>query len=451
MCGVSVLIFSLGVVLAALGLIASIALHEVGHLLPAKLFRVRVLQYMVGFGPTILSRVRGETEYGLKAIPLGGYVAMIGMYPPAAGRSAGVDSTGVMQQMAVQTRSSAAAQLLPGDEGRAFYLLPVWKRIVIMLGGPVMNLLIAIVCITVLVTGFGSQQPTTTLSSVSRCVQAVDPAAASQAAPEPAGECADDDPAAPAHAAGLRPGDTVVSLDGTAVGSWDELTEIVRQRAGDPIQVVYDRDGQRRSSTITPVETSRPAVDGAGAAVVRDGRYVMEDVGFIGASSRTQLTPQPLSAVPGEVLGGLERVAGGLIRLPVNVWNVAVSTFTDAPRDPEGPMSVVGVGRISGEVASTDQLELREKTATLVSLVGSVNLALFAFNLIPLLPLDGGHIAGALWERIRRTAARLLHRGDPGPFDPLRLLPLTYAVSLAMIGMTLVLVLADLIEPVRLL
>ena len=91
--------------------------------------------------------------------------------------------------------------------------------------------------------------------------------------------------------------------------------------------------------------------------------------------------------MPGEVLNGLERVAGGLIRLPVNGWNVAVSTFTDAPRDPEGPMSVVGVGRISGEVASTDQLELREKTATLVGLVGSVNLALFAFNLIPLLPL----------------------------------------------------------------
>ena len=114
-------------------------------------------------------------------------------------------------------------------------------------------------------------------------------------------------------------------------------------------------------------------------------------------------------------------------------------------------MSVVGVGRISGEVASTDQLELREKTATLVGLVGSVNLALFAFNLIPLLPLDGGHIAGALWERIRRTAARVLGRRDPGPFDPLRLLPMTYAVSMAMLGMTAVLVLADLIEPVQLL
>ncbi|MFD3800707.1 M50 family metallopeptidase [Kocuria palustris] len=448
---VTVLIFVLGVLLAALALIASIALHEVGHLLPAKLFRVRVMQYMVGFGPTLFSRVRGETEYGIKAVPLGGYVAMVGMYPPVAGHRAGVDSTGVMQQMTSQTRSVAAAQLLPGDEDRAFYRLPVWKRIVIMLGGPIMNLLIAIVCITVLVTGFGSQQPTTTLATVSRCVQAVDPAAASQSAPASEGECAQDDPAAPAHAAGLRPGDVVVSLGGSRVESWDELTEIVREGAGQPIEVAYDRDGERASTTITPVETSRPAVDSTGAPIVEDGRYVMQDVGFIGASSLTELTPQPISAVPGEVLNGLERVAGGLIRLPVNVWNVAVSTFTDAPRDPEGPMSVVGVGRISGEVASTDQLELREKTATLVGLVGSVNLALFAFNLIPLLPLDGGHIAGALWERIRRTAARVLGRRDPGPFDPLRLLPMTYAVSLTMLAMTAVLVLADLMEPVQLL
>ena len=125
---VSVLIFVLGVLLAALALIASIALHEVGHLLPAKLFRVRVMQYMVGFGPTLFSRVRGETEYGIKAVPLGGYVAMVGMYPPVAGHRAGVDSTGVMQQMTSQTRSVAAAQLLPRDEDRAFYRLPVWKR-----------------------------------------------------------------------------------------------------------------------------------------------------------------------------------------------------------------------------------------------------------------------------------------------------------------------------------
>ena len=320
-----------------------------------------------------------------------------------------------------------------------------------MLGGPLMNLLIAVVCITVLVTGFGSQQPTTTLSSVSRCVQTVDPASAAQEPDAAEGQCPPDAPAAPAHAAGLEPGDRVVSLDGSQVESWDALTEIVREGAGEPLEIVYLRGGRERTASITPVETARPVVDDTGAPVIDDGRYVMQDVGFIGASSQLELVPQPPSAVPGEVLDSLERVVGGLIRLPANVWGIAVSTFTDAPRDPEGPMSVVGVGRISGEVASTDLLELEEKAAALVSLVGSVNLALFAFNLIPLLPLDGGHIAGALWERIRRSIAQLTRRGDPGPFDPLRLLPLTYAVSLLMLGMTLLLVLADLIEPVRVL
>lgn len=446
----TVVIFALGVVLAAAGLIVSIALHEVGHLVPAKLFGVRVMQYMVGFGPTVVSRVRAGTEYGLKAIPLGGYIAMVGMYPPARGRSAGVDSTGVVQQMAAETRSVAHAQVLPGDEARAFYRLPVRKRIVIMLGGPLMNLLLAVICIAVVVTGFGTQAPSTSFASVSQCVQEVDPASAAQETPETAGECTAEDTAAPAHAAGLRPGDTVVSLDGKPIETWDELTEIVRAEAGRPLEVVYERDGERATTRMTPVETARPQLDAAGDPLVEDGRYVMRDVGFIGASSAFELQPQPVTAVPGEVLHGLERVAGGLIRLPVNVWNVAVSTFTEAPRDPEGPMSVVGVGRISGDVAITDQLELKEKTAALISLIGSVNLALFAFNLLPLLPLDGGHIAGALWERLRRGLAALRSRPDPGPFDPLRLLPLTYAVSLALIAMTVILVLADLIEPVRL-
>lgn len=447
----TVLIFALGVVLAALGLIVSIALHEVGHLLPAKLFGVRVMQYMVGFGPTVFSRVRGETEYGLKAIPLGGYIAMVGMYPPARGRPAGVDSTGVMQQMASETRSVAHAQLLPGDEARAFYRLPVHRRVVIMLGGPLMNLALGVICIAVVITGFGIQAPSTTLASVSRCIQQVDPGSAAQDAPAETGECTDADAQAPAHAAGLRPGDTVVSLGGEPVETWEELTEIVRAEAGRPLEVVYERDGQRATTRLTPVETARPELDAAGEPIVAEGRYVLRDVGFIGAGSAFQLQRQPLTAVPAEVLHGLERVAGGLIRLPVNVWNVAVSTFTEAPRDPEGPMSVVGVGRISGDVAVTDQLELKEKTAALVSLIGSVNLALFAFNLLPLLPLDGGHIAGALWERLRRGLAALRRRPDPGPFDPLRLLPLTYAVSVAMIAMTALLVLADLIEPVRIL
>jgi membrane-associated protease RseP (regulator of RpoE activity) len=148
-----VVLFLVGVLLAAVAIAASIALHELGHLVPAKLFGVRVTQYMVGFGRTVFSRRRGETEYGLKAVPLGGYISMVGMYPPArSGSTARTAGTGVLQQLAAEARSASAVQLAPGDEDRVFYRLPVWKRIVIMLGGPVMNLLLGTVCLAVLLT-----------------------------------------------------------------------------------------------------------------------------------------------------------------------------------------------------------------------------------------------------------------------------------------------------------
>ncbi|MDO5618783.1 M50 family metallopeptidase [Kocuria sp.] len=450
MSAVTVLLYVAGVLIAAVAFILSIALHEVGHLVPAKLFKVRVRQYMVGFGRTIFSRRRGETEYGLKAIPLGGYVAMVGMYPPHKGEAPSVDSTGLFQQAVAETRSQDDLHYQPGDEDRAFYKLPVHKRIIIMFGGPFMNLVIAVVCIAVLIMGFGREAPTTQISTVNECVVQVQATDAQDQA-QTRTECTDQDPQAPANAAGLEPGDRIVSLNGQEVESWEELTTIIREQGNREIPMVYQRDGQEISTTITPLLTERPMLDGQGEPVLDNGQYVLQDVGFIGVSPRFDMVPQPVTEVPGAVWDAMTNVAGVLWRLPVNVWNTAVSTVTDAPRDPNGPMSVVGVGRISGEVATTDQLNLREKSATLVGLIGSVNMALFAFNLLPLLPLDGGHIAGALWEKLRRTWAKITRRADPGPFDPLKLLPLTYVVVGAFLVMTVVLVVADIIEPVRLL
>lgn len=449
MSAVTILLYALGIFVAVVAFIVSIALHEVGHLVPAKIFNVRVRQYMVGFGPTVFSRRRGETEYGLKAIPLGGYVAMVGMYPPARGQAPRVDSTGLFQQAVAQTRSQEDEHYQPGDEQRAFYALPVYKRLIIMVGGPFMNFLIAVVCITVLVTGFGQEAPSTTISTVNTCVVELNSGDTGQNQGSPR-ECGKDDPQAPAHAAGLKPGDRIVSLNGQEVSSWGELTSIIREQGERNIPLVYERDGQRVSTNITPLITQRPVVDDHGDPVLKDGQYIVEDVGFIGVSPRFDMVPQPVTEVPGAVWDAATNVVSVLWKLPVNVWNTAVSTVTDAPRDPNGPMSVVGVGRISGEVATTDQLDVREKAATLVGLIGSVNMALFAFNLLPLLPLDGGHVAGAIWEKLRRSIAALRKREDPGPFDPLKLLPLTYLVVGCFMVMTLVLVLADIIEPVRL-
>ncbi|WP_309126148.1 site-2 protease family protein, partial [Kocuria sp.] len=202
-----VVLFLVGVLLAALAIAVSIALHELGHLVPAKLFGVRVTQYMIGFGRTVFSRRRGETEYGLKAVPLGGYISMVGMYPPARqGATARASSTGAFQQLAAEARGAAADQLLPGDEQRVFYRLPVAKRIVIMLGGPVMNLLLGTVCLAVLLMGFGVATPTTTVAWVSECVVPAERQATGQT------ECGAGDPQAPANAAGLRPGDVVTAL-----------------------------------------------------------------------------------------------------------------------------------------------------------------------------------------------------------------------------------------------
>ncbi|MFI7583118.1 M50 family metallopeptidase [Kocuria sp. M1N1S27] len=441
-----VVLFLVGVLLAAVAIAVSIALHEIGHLVPAKLFGVRVTQYMVGFGRTVFSRRRGETEYGLKAVPLGGYISMVGMYPPVrAGAQARSSSTGVLQQLASEARGAAAGQLANGDEDRVFYRLPVWKRIVIMLGGPVMNLLLGTLCLAVLLSGFGTATPTTTVAWVSECVVPAERQTDGQT------ECRPGDPRAPANAAGLRPGDVVTSVDGAPVASWDELTGRIRDRAGERVPLLVERDGATVRTDLTPILTARPVLDDDGTVVTgEDGTPRYEEVGFIGISPTAEPVRQPLTAVPGAVLDGLQQIAGVVLHLPQRVYEVAEAAFSDAPRDPDGPISVVGVGRISGEIAAHEEITLRDKAASLVGLVGSVNLALFVFNLLPLLPLDGGHVAGALWEALRRGSARLLGHRDPGPFDPARLLPVTYAVAVLMIGMSVLLIYADIVEPVRL-
>jgi membrane-associated protease RseP (regulator of RpoE activity) len=112
---------------------------------------------------------------------------------------------------------------------------------------------------------------------------------------------------------------------------------------------------------------------------------------------------------------------------------------------------VVGVGRVAGEIASLDEIPLASKAAGLLGILASLNIALFVFNLIPLLPLDGGHIAGALWEAIRRGFAKLFRRPDPGPVDLAKLMPLTFGVVVVLGAMSALLIYADIVKPVTLL
>ncbi|GAB2759507.1 M50 family metallopeptidase [Sinomonas soli] len=437
-------LFILGVVFVAVGIAVSIALHEVGHLLPAKLFNVRVTRYMIGFGPTLFSFRRGETEYGVKALPLGGYVAMVGMYPPnATDGSVRQSSTGMFQSLAEAARDQAHEEVRPEDHGRLFYQLPVWKKAVIMLGGPAMNIILGILCTAILLMGFGTPQPTTQIASVSACM--VTPGSGGQ----------NTDPATctktPAAAAGFQPGDTIVAFDGRPVTGWDQLTGWIRASAGHEVQMTVKRGDAEVTTKVTPVLSQRPVLAADGQPVKNaDGTYQTTQAGFLGIGPRQGLVPQPASSVLPAVGENIAQVTGVVVNLPARVVAVGQAAFSSAPRDPNGPISVVGVGRVAGEVASMEDVPVQARIATLVGILAGVNLALAVFNLVPLLPLDGGHVAGALYEGVRRRVAAWRRRPDPGPFDIAKLLPLTYVVASVLLVMSALLIYADIVKPVNL-
>ncbi len=434
-----------GLLFVLVGLGVSIALHELGHLVPAKLFGVHVGQYMIGFGPRLFSKRIGETEYGVKALPIGGFISMSGMYPPSPGEgdNAGADSRsrGAFRSLIQDARAANDETIDPQRACRVFYLLPVWKRVVVMFGGPFMNLVLAVVIFTILLSGIGVQQGTTTIASVSECVL---PAGSTRTA------CAADDPAAPAAEAGVKPGDVLVSVDGTPVSTFAQASAIIQASPGRTIPLVVRRDGADVTLSLTPVAAQRQAVDANGRAVVDDkGNAVLHTVGYAGVGAQLAYVPQPLTAGVEQAGQNTGAVVSLIANLPVRLWDVGVSLVTGTPRDPNGPLSVVGVGRIAGEVAAA-QAPLLNRFAVLLSLLGSLNIALFVFNLIPLLPLDGGHIVVALWDGLKRLWARLFRRPPPKPVDATRLVPLTIVVAGVLIAMGALLLVADLFNPVKL-
>ncbi|TQL50785.1 M50 family metallopeptidase [Ornithinicoccus hortensis] len=439
------MMYLLGVLLMLVGISASIALHELGHLLPAKKFGVKCTQYMVGFGPTLWSRRKGDTEYGVKAIPLGGYVRMIGMFPPLPGQGDRLrpSSTGRFSQLADQARAESAEEILPGDEDRVFYKLPVWKRVVIMLGGPVTNLVIATVLLTGIITVYGIPEYTSKVSTVSACAPA-DPAATS----------CEGQPPSPALAAGLEEGDVITAVDGQAVQGWGETSYAI-QNATSPATITVDRDGTTRELTVQLTTVDRPLLRPDGTPQLDEaGQPVLGQVSFLGASGSVEYIPQPVSDAPTYVGTALVETGKIFLALPEKMVGVWQAAFGGDDRDETGPISVVGVGRVAGEVTAGGLGALTgtfaAKMVLLLNLLASLNIALFVFNMIPLLPLDGGHVAGALWEGLKRTVARVFGRPDPGPVDIAKALPLAYTVAMVFIGMTVLLVYADLVNPIRL-
>jgi membrane-associated protease RseP (regulator of RpoE activity) len=448
-----ILLTILGIVAFAVGMLFSIGFHEAGHFYWARRYGMRVPQFMVGFGPTVFSRRRGETEYGIKAIPLGGYIRIVGMIPPAEeGESKRATR---MRSFIAEVRGQSLNDVLPSDGGRVFYAKPWWQRVIVMFAGPFNNLVLAVLFFTITLTAVGTSVVTTTISTVPACVL---PAGAStdadcktpvtaqgQLCSAGSDGCALPEQS-PAAAAGLRPGDTLLAIDGkplerTAYDSWTAVQEAIRSSPGTPLDLTIRRKGETRDVTVTPIPNT---------VYVEPGSSATTTAGYLGISPAIGFARQDWSAVPSYFGMVVTNSVDKLVQMPERVPQLFRAAFLGEKRDPNGPIGVVGVGRISGEAFALPKLSGLEKLSFLLSLLAGVNLVLFLFNLLPIYPLDGGHVAGALYEKARATVARVRGRPDPGPFDIARLMPIAYVVAGLFLGLSVLLFVADIVNPITL-
>ncbi len=432
------LLTTVGVLLFAVGLAASIGLHELGHLIPGKLFNVKVTQFFVGFGRTLWSRQKGETEYGVKAIPLGGYCKLVGMLPPEPDqdpRKVRDTRTGMFAQLVSDARSAEWELVGEADHDRLFYKKPWWQRVIIMGSGVMINLVLAFLLFAVVFMGYGVQQPTTTVGSVSDCVIAVTQANSDQ----PPRDCTDADPPAPAKKAGFQAGDRIVSINSTAVESWTQTQQLIRANGAKPATVVVERDG--RELTLRPKTVVSPRMD-------PNNPERITKVGFLGVSPTNRLERQGPGYVVGVMADGTWQTLQTIGTFPVKVYHVGRAAVGLEERDPTGPMSVVGAGRVAGEVAAQEEISVAARLMSLIMLLAGINLFLGLINLVPLPPFDGGGIAATLYETFRRWIARLRKRPDPGGFDSARLLPVTYLMAGIILVVSIVLIFADIVAPV---
>ncbi|MBC7596220.1 MAG: site-2 protease family protein [Kineosporiaceae bacterium] len=428
------LIYTAGVIIFVLGVVISIALHEVGHMYPAKKFGVKVTQYFVGFGKTVWSVKRGETEYGIKAIPLGGYIKMVGMLPPAKGQDPHEvrgTNTGLFTQLISDAREAEYEHVGPEDEERLFYRKPWWQKLIVMSGGPMVNVVLAIALFAIVFMGFGALKPTTTIQAVSDC--AIADAEAGRT-------CTDEDPITPAKQAGLAAGDTIVSFDGTEVTGWDNLSALIRANGDKMTSIGFTRDGVMQTKDIKTSVLARASLNNPDKLV---------NVGFLGVSPTTEMQRQGPGFVAAQMWDYTKGTADVIVHLPQRMVAVTQAAF-GGEREADGPISVVGASRVAGEMVTIDNPTWAERAIRLMGLLAAVNLFVALFNFIPLLPLDGGHIAGALWEAIRRGWAKLRGKPDPGYVDVAKMLPVAYAVGAVLMIMSVILIYADIVNPVRL-
>lgn len=419
--------YLVGVAVFALGILVSICLHEAGHLGTAKAFRMKATRYFVGFGPTLWSFRRGETEYGVKGIPLGGFVKIVGMTPQDD------DTT-------------------PEDQHRAMWRFPVWKRTVVMVAGSATHFLLGFALLWG-VFAFAPLNDFDRLDSAPARVDAVAECTALEWRLDPeTGRPRDcvpgEDPTSAAQAAGLRPGDVITAIGGEPVPEWADLTSRIEAAGGETVTLTFRRDGQVHTAEADLPQAERLRDDiPAGTRFDEITEEDLEEVGVLG------ITPVVPRTVHGPVDGvGLAAGQTGFIfrgtfealgRLPERVpqlWDAVFGGY----RDPETPMSVVGASRIGGQLWEQGELPM------FVVVLAALNFFVGIFNLLPLLPLDGGHIAIAWFEKARAWAYARLGKPDPGRVDYYKMMPVTYVVIFIMAGFFLLTIAADIVNPIQL-
>ncbi|WP_445161179.1 M50 family metallopeptidase [Mycobacterium sp. Dal123C01] len=405
------MMFAIGIVLFALAILVSVALHECGHMWVARVTGMKVRRYFVGFGPTLWSTRRGETEYGVKAVPLGGFCDIAGMTP--------------------------VEDLAPDETDRAMYKQTTWKRVAVLFAGPGMNFVICLVLIYVVALVWGLPNlhpPTRAIVGETACI-------APEVAPGKIGSCTGPGPAA---LAGIRSGDVVVKVGDTPVSTFDEMAAAVRKLHG-TVAVVVERDGTPITAYVDVTPTQRFVSNGAGG---QGGKPEAATVGAMGVGA-VKVTPTHygvLSAIPATVAftGELTvEVGKALVTIPTKV-GALVHAIGGGQRDPGTPMSVVGASIIGGDTVD------HGLWVAFWFFLAQLNLILGAINLLPLLPFDGGHIAIAVFEKIRNLVRSARGMVAAAPVNYLKLMPATYVVLVFVVGYMLLTVTADLVNPIRL-
>ena len=415
----------IGILVLAFALAVSIGMHEIGHMWPAKKFGVKVPKYMIGFGPKLWGIKRGETEYGVRLLPLGGYVLLSGMNPP---RNDQRNSRAMIWYKNMVEWARPDEDLAPEEAHRSFYRLSTWKKIVVMAGGPFMNLILGFLFAALALNVVGTWQVGNQVRSTYNCVSELSGA-----------NCEPGEYVLPAAQVGLQKGDRIVEIGGQAIAKQADIKPLLEQFVGQGVEIKIERDGAVLSRT-AEIKSVLVPVDSTSNRT--------EERPFLGVGFEFQFATQAPSETVKFATDSIVGTFNLIIHLPQQLVTSVGAIFGENERDPNGAVSIVGIADIAGDVAVQNGDDFRSTLSVWLLMLAGLNFALFAFNMIPVLPLDGGHILIALLSKVKALGNRIRKRPDTGPIDLALFAPLTMFAWVVLMVMGITFIIADVIAPI---